>query len=159
MSCLYQIHYVPCTKAHQIYPYWSFQLQFHFQTSCVCLMHLICEITANKYMYYLIVKFYMSYKVFFICNYFWGFGFLVFYSLVIYCLATFDLSCDWSKQSHGYLLPIRNLVYAQPEYSVCKCTDDSVLCCRRQQQWRGSATYHICVSDSIDQVINQLFNV
>jgi hypothetical protein len=73
MSCLYQIHYVPCTKAHQIYPYWSFQLQFHFQTSCVCLMHLICEITANKYIYYLIVKFYMSYKVFFICNYFFGF--------------------------------------------------------------------------------------
>jgi len=36
----------------------------------------------------------MFYKVFFIFNYFWGFGFLVFYSLVIYFLATFDLSCD-----------------------------------------------------------------
>ena len=29
--------------------------------------------------YYLIVKFYMFYKVFFIFNYFGGFGFLVFY--------------------------------------------------------------------------------
>ena len=71
----------------------------------------------------------MFYKVFFIFNYFWGFGFLVFYCLVIYCLvfyclsfyclvfyclsfyclATFELYCDWSKQSHEYLLPIRNL--------------------------------------------------
>jgi hypothetical protein len=55
--------------------------------------------------YYLIVKFYMFYKVFFIFNYFGGFGFLVFYYM-----ATFDLYCDWSKQSHEYLLPIRNLV-------------------------------------------------
>ena len=70
--------------------------------------------------YYLIVKFYMFYKVFFIFNYFWSFGFLVLYCLVIYCLvfyylafdclATFDLYCDWSRQSHEYLLPIRNLV-------------------------------------------------
>jgi hypothetical protein len=62
----------------------------------------------------------MFYKVFFIFNYFWGFGFLVFYCLVIYCLvfyclafyymATFDLYCDWSKQSHENVLPIRNLV-------------------------------------------------
>jgi hypothetical protein len=47
----------------------------------------------------------MFYKVFYIFNYFWGCGFLVFYCLVIYCLvfycpATFDLHCDWSKQSH-----------------------------------------------------------
>jgi hypothetical protein len=55
--------------------------------------------------YYLIVKFYMFYKVFFIFNYFWGFGFLVFYWPV-----TFDLYCDWSKQSDEYLLQIRNLV-------------------------------------------------
>ena len=48
--------------------------------------------------YYLIVKFYMFYKVFCIFNYFWGCGFLV----VIYCLATFDLYCDWSKQFHEY---------------------------------------------------------
>jgi len=47
----------------------------------------------------------MFYKIFFIFNYFWCFGFLVFY-----CLATFDLYCDWSKQSHEYLLSIRNLV-------------------------------------------------
>ena len=60
--------------------------------------------------HYLIVKFCMFYKVFFIFNYFWGFGFLVFYCLVFYCLATFDLYCDWSKQSHEYLLPIGNLV-------------------------------------------------
>ena len=56
------------------------------------------------YIYYLIVKFYMFYNIFFIFNYFWGFGFLVFYCLVIYCLvfyclvfyclATFDLYCD-----------------------------------------------------------------
>jgi hypothetical protein len=58
-----------------------------------------------KHCYYLIVKFYMFYKVCFIFNYFWGFGFLVFY-----CPATFDLYCDWSKQSHEYLLQIRNLV-------------------------------------------------
>jgi hypothetical protein len=47
--------------------------------------------------YDLIVKFYMFYKVFFIFNYFWGFGFLVFYCLVFYCLVTFDIYCDWSK--------------------------------------------------------------
>jgi len=47
----------------------------------------------------------MFYKVFFIFKYFWSFGFAVFY-----CLATFDPYCDWSKQSHEYLLPIRNLV-------------------------------------------------
>jgi len=57
----------------------------------------------------------MFYEVFFIFNYFWGFGFLVFYCLVFYymlfyCLATFDLYCDWSKQSHEYLLPIQNLI-------------------------------------------------
>jgi hypothetical protein len=34
------------------------------------------------------------YKVFFIFNYFRGFDFLVFYCLVIYCLATFDLYFD-----------------------------------------------------------------
>jgi hypothetical protein len=57
----------------------------------------------------------MFYKVFYIFNYFWDFGFLVFYCLVIYymvfyCLATFGLYFDWSKQSHEYSLPIRNLV-------------------------------------------------
>jgi hypothetical protein len=35
---------------------------------------------------------------------------LVFYCLVFYCPATFDLYCDWAKQSHEYLLQIRNLV-------------------------------------------------
>jgi hypothetical protein len=73
---------------------------------------------ANITFYYLIVKFYMFYKVFFIFNYFRGFDFLVFYCLVIYCLvfyclsfycmATFDLYSDWSKQSHEYVLLIRN---------------------------------------------------
>ena len=62
----------------------------------------IPRISIGKYYYYLIVKFYMFYKVFFIFIYFWGFGFLVFYCLVIYCLvfyylvfyclATFDLT-------------------------------------------------------------------
>ena len=78
-----------------------------------------CPQENNKY-YYLIVKFYMFYKVFFIFNYLRGFDFLVFYCLVIYCLVfyclafyclvIFDLYCDWLKQSHEYLLLIRNLV-------------------------------------------------
>jgi len=54
----------------------------------------------------------MFYEVFLIFNYFWGFGFLVFYCLVIYCLvfyymvfyclATFDLYCGQSNLMNIY---------------------------------------------------------
>jgi hypothetical protein len=45
--------------------------------------------------HYLIVKFCMFYKVFFIFNYFWGFGFLVFYCLVFYCLKEIQHFVDY----------------------------------------------------------------
>ena len=59
------------------------RLALHLYTECI------------KYFYYLIVKFYMFYKVCFIFNYFWDFWFLVFYCLVIYCLVFY---IQWPKE-------------------------------------------------------------
>ena len=96
----------------------------------------LLTINAIIYMYYLIVNSTCFIKYFFIFNYIWCFGFLVFYYLT-----TFDLYCDWSKQSWIFITNPKSSLIHTGLQRVKAHSRSRLLCCKRQQQWRGLLTF------------------